>query len=79
MRLHDHVRTEGGDTTSHTLDEAMERLRKNQYHLWKALVESGQDPVLLQKWRRAPRGSQEWRKAIFYEQALRVLEVSMSG
>ena len=57
----------------------MERLRKNHYHLWKALVESGQDPVLLQKWRRAPRGSQEWRNLIFYEQALRVLEVSMSG
>ncbi len=56
----------------------MERLRKNHYHLWQALMEAREDLTRLQKWRRAPRGSQEWRKAIFYEQALRVLEISMS-
>ena len=63
----------------HTLDEAMERLRKNHYHLWKAFCEVRKDPTRLEEWRRAPRGSQEWRKAIFYEQAIRVLEVCMSG
>lgn len=33
---------------------------------------------LRKKWRKAPRGSQEWRNLIFYEQALRVLEVAVS-
>ncbi len=64
--------------TAFSREEARERLRLHHYHLWKALVEGEDDPGLLEKWRRAPRGSQEWRKAIFYEQALRVLEVSMS-
>jgi len=71
------VRAEGGGTTSHTLDEALERLQKNHYHLWKAFCEAREDPTRRQEWRRAPRGSQEWRKAIFYEQAIRVLEVCM--
>jgi hypothetical protein len=57
--------------------KARERLRLNHYHLWKALTEGEVDPGLLQKWRHAPRGSQEWRKAVFYEQALRVVEISM--
>jgi hypothetical protein len=58
---------------------ALERLRKNFYHLWKVLKEAEADPSLPERWRRAPRGSQEWRKAIFYVQGLRVLEVSVSG
>ncbi len=57
----------------------MERLRKNHYHLWKVLQEWREDPARLVEWRRAPRGSQELRKANFYEQALRVLEVSLRG
>jgi hypothetical protein len=59
-----------------TETEALERLRKNFYHLWKVLKEAQADPSSPERWRRAPRGSLEWRKAIFYAQALRVLEVS---
>jgi hypothetical protein len=29
---------------AHTLDEAMECLRKNHHHLWKALCEAREDP-----------------------------------
>jgi hypothetical protein len=61
---------------SETKTEALERLRKNHYHLWKPLMEAQADPSLPERWRRAPRGSQEWRKAIFFAQALRVLRVS---
>jgi hypothetical protein len=53
--------------------EPLERLRKNFYHLWKALREAREDPTRLEEWRRAPVGSQEWRKAVFYEEAMRLL------
>jgi hypothetical protein len=33
--------------------------------------------ALLREWRRAPRPSQEWRKALFYEQAVDVLAVAL--
>jgi hypothetical protein len=56
----------------------MERLRKNHYYLWKALQEAREDPSRLWEWRRAPRGSQARTKAIFFEQAIRVLKASMS-
>jgi hypothetical protein len=72
------VRTEGGATTAHTLDEALERLRKNHYHLWKPLIEAREDPTRLEEWRRAPRGSQEWRKARHLDAALRVLSASIN-
>ena len=75
---HDLVK-EGGVTISRTLGDAMERLRKNHYHLWKAFCEAREDLPRLEEWRHAPRGSQEWRKAIFYDQALLVLEISMRG
>jgi hypothetical protein len=48
-------------------EEALERLRENFYHLWKALCEAREDPTRLVEWKNAPRGSQEWRKAIFFE------------
>ncbi len=57
---------------------AVERLRKNHYHLWKALREVGDDPTLL-GWVGAPKGSQERRRLIFHHQALRVLEVAERG
>jgi hypothetical protein len=38
---------------THTLDEAMERLPKNHYHLWKALYEAWDNPTRLEEWRRA--------------------------
>jgi hypothetical protein len=40
----------------HTLDEAMERLRKNHYHLCRALKEARENPAVLEEWRRAPSG-----------------------
>jgi hypothetical protein len=66
----------GGWVPAHTLDEAVERLRKNHYHLWTAFREGRENPSRLWEWKNAPRGSQEWRKAIFFEQALRVVEIS---
>jgi hypothetical protein len=60
-----------------TETEALERLRKNFYHLYKPFVQAREDPAVLEEWRRAPRGSIGWRSLIFYEQALRVLEVSV--
>jgi hypothetical protein len=42
--------------TAHTLDEMMERLRKNHYHLCKALKEARENPAVLEEWRRAPGG-----------------------
>ena len=64
---------------AHSEEEAREHLRKHFYHLWKALREGEEDPDLLWKGIHAPYGSQEWRRLIFYEQALRVLEVSRDG
>ncbi len=60
---------------------ALDRLLKNHYSLWKALQElrSSPDPEdLLEQWRRAPRPTQAWRQARFYETALDVLAVSLS-
>jgi hypothetical protein len=67
---------------SSDLGQALERLRKNFYHLWQVLEElrSAQySPpyALLREWRRAPKPSQEWRKALFYEQAVDVLAVAL--
>jgi hypothetical protein len=59
-------------------EDALERLRKNHYQLWKPLMQVREDPALLDKWRRAPRGAIGWRNLIFYEQAIRVLEVALS-
>jgi hypothetical protein len=75
---HDLVRTEGGVTTAYTRAEALERLRNNHYHLWCVLKEVEADPSLPDKWREVPGGSQGWRKLVSHEQALRVLQVSMS-
>jgi hypothetical protein len=58
--------------------EALDRLRKNLYHLWKTLKEAREDPTLPGRWSRAPEGSQEWRKAKQHAQALEVLRVSLS-
>ncbi len=63
------------------LGEALERLRKNFYHLWQVLGELRSSPspdALLEQWGRAPKPSQEWRCALFYEAALDVLAVSLS-
>ncbi len=58
--------------------ERLERLRKNFYHLWRVVreLEEAEEPeALLASWRSAPQGSQEWRKALFYEGAMKILRV----
>ena len=60
-------------------EEALEHLRLHFWHLWKAVKEYRENPSVLDEWRRAPRGSIGWRNLIFYEQALRVLEISREG
>jgi hypothetical protein len=35
-------------------EEALDRLRKNFYHLWKTLKEAREDPTLPGRWSRAP-------------------------
>ncbi len=66
------------------LERALERLRKNFYHLWRVLEELRSSPrprpapdSLLRDWRGAQKPSQEWRKALFYEQAIDVLTVAL--
>ena len=62
------------------MDGAMERLRKNFYHLWQVLGELRSSPspdALLREWRGAQKPSQEWRKALFYETAIDVLSVAL--
>ena len=65
---------------SSDLGHALARLRKNFYHLWQVLEELRSAPpqysppdALLREWRGALKPSQEWRKALFYEQAVDVL------
>jgi hypothetical protein len=62
--------------------EALERLRKNFYHLWKVLDElylsEHADASKLERWRQAPQGSQEWRKARQHDEALEVLITAVS-
>jgi hypothetical protein len=70
----EHMRSGGRSLISET--EALDRLRKNFYQLYKPFREAQENPSVLEEWRRAPRGSIGWRSLIFYEQALRVLRVS---
>ena len=58
-------------------EEILNRLRRNYYQLYKPLMQARENPDLLEEWRTAPRGSIGWRSLIFYEQALRVLEIAM--
>ena len=69
---------------SRDLRHALERLRKNFYHLWQVLEELRSAPpqysppdALLREWRRVPKPSLEWRKALFYEHAMNVLAVAL--
>jgi len=80
-------RTLIGDLLLHKssdLGHALERLRKNFYHLWQVLEELRSAPPqysspddLLREWRRVPKPSLEWRKALFYEHAMDVLAVAL--
>jgi hypothetical protein len=59
---------------SSDLGHALERLRKNFYHLWQVLEELRSAPPLY-----SPPDAllREWRKALFYEQAVDVLAVAL--
>ncbi len=61
------------------LEEALERLRKNFYQLWKPLKEYQDDPEVLEEWAAAPRHSPERAKALMFDEGLRVLDVAMYG
>ncbi len=61
------------------LSEALERLRKNFYQLWKPLKEYQDDPEVLEEWAAAPRHSPERAKALMFDEGLRVLDVAMYG
>lgn len=64
------------------LYQAVERLRKNFYHLWRVLDElylsPHSDPSRLELWRRAPEGSAECRKARRRDEAIEVLITAVS-
>ena len=64
--------------SAHSLEDAMERLRKNFYALWLVIMEVREDPAVVEEWRRAPKGSLGWRKARQHETALEVLEIAMN-
>ncbi len=66
-------------------ERALTRLRLNFYHLWRVLKELRTTPrprpapdSLLRDWRQAEKPSQEWRKALHYQQAVDVLSASTS-
>ncbi len=62
------------------LRAALERLRKNFYAHCLVLDELRRSPdpeALLSEWGEAPKGSQGWRKAVQYEQAVEVLWVAL--
>ena len=61
------------------LEEALERLRKNFYQLWKPIKEYQDDPEALAEWAAAPRHSPERAKALLLEEGLRVLDTAMYG
>jgi hypothetical protein len=64
--------------SAHSLEEAIERLRKYFYALWLVMMEVREDPAVVEEWRRAPKGSLGWRKARQHETALEVLEIAMN-
>jgi hypothetical protein len=61
------------------LEEALERLRKNFYQLWKPIKEYQDDPPILQEWEKAPRHSPERAKALLLGEGLEVLDAAMYG
>ena len=63
-----------GERTEH----ALERLRKNFYHLWKVFEEARCDPSLIEEWSQAPERSQGWMKARQLDEGLEVLRVALS-
>jgi len=61
------------------LSEALERLRKNFYQLWKPIREYQDEPEVLEQWEEAPRHSPERAKALLLDEGLEVLDAAMYG
>lgn len=61
------------------LDRALDRLRKNFYQLYQPVQEYWEDPFRAEEWWKAEKHSQEWRKMILLEEALKVLDVALYG
>lgn len=55
----------------------LERLRKHHYHLWKVLMELYEHPDRLGEWRQAQKPSQGWRKAVQFDDAMKVLSFAL--
>jgi hypothetical protein len=65
---------------SEVLEEALERLQKNFYHLFRPIRDLRESPDpndLLTRWYLAEKPSQEWRNFLNYQQAIDVLRVAM--
>ena len=65
----------------HELQTALERMRLHHPHLWEVLhrvhLAHDADPAKLKDWRRAPEGSREDALAAHYDEAMRVLQMSL--
>jgi hypothetical protein len=65
----------------HELHTALERMRLDHPHLWGVLhrlhLAHDADPSKLEKWRKGPAGSQEDALATHYDEAMRVLQMSL--
>jgi hypothetical protein len=65
----------------HELHIALERMRLDHPHLWGVLhrlhLAHDADPSKLEEWRRAPEGSREDALAAHYDEAMRVLQMSL--
>jgi hypothetical protein len=65
----------------HELHTALERMRLDHPHLWGVLhrlhLAHDADPAKLEEWRRAPEGSREDALAAHYDEAMRILQMSL--
>ena len=65
----------------HELHATLERMKVHHPHLWEALhrvhLAHDADPSKLEEWRRAPKGSREDVLAAHYDEAMRVLQMSL--
>jgi hypothetical protein len=65
----------------HELHTVLERIRAHHPHLFDVLhrvhLAHDADPAKLEEWRRAPEGSREDALAAHYDEAMRVLQMSL--
>ncbi len=75
LMMHRLSEAEGDEELAYALD----RLRRNFYQLHEPVREYMEDPSRLERWQRAEKHSQGWRKALFFEEALEVLDTALYG